>query len=477
MRILFVYSTTKTITRSKPLRGQEDIYLGISYISSALKQSGHQTQLAVLDRRYGRNNHKTIDSKFESFNPDIVCFTSVFSEFEFICSISKYIKTKYPKTLSIIGGVHVSINPKEEYLDIFDAVCIGEGEFPMVELANNIQNNKPFTDIQNFWFNQNGSIIKNQPRPFIENISALAYPDRDIWQEWILEPNSRITLLLGRGCPFNCTYCCNHTIRKITSGKYVRLRNVEDVFGELYQISKEFPFVDEFFLEVETCGVDTNWLVSLCEALFLFNSQFKTPKRFSTNLRVFPNIKEDIIFQSLKKANFSAVSIGLESGNERVRREVLNRKYSNDDIRKVVACARKYGIKIGVYNLVGLPGESHSEFLDTLAMNQELQPDWHATSIFFPYEGTVLYDKAKELGVLPEKLDFNFERQRAVLDLPDFSRKRIQREFDSFHYNVYRKAKKRSIIKLTIYFIQKYLGHNFMAQVKIRIIRLQAFTK
>jgi len=255
------------------------------------------------------------------------------------------------------------------------------------------------------------------------------------------------------------------------------LRNIEDIFGELYQISKEFPSVDEFFLEVETCGVDTNWLLSLCDALFLFNSQFTTPKRFSTNLRVFPNIKDEEIFQALKKANFYAVSIGLESGNERVRREVLNREYSNDDIRRVVASARKYGVKIGVYNLVGLPGESHAEFLDTLTMNQELQPDWHATSIFFPYEGTALYDKAKELGVLPEHIDFNFERQRAVLDLPTFSRKQIQREFDSFHYNVYRKAKKRSIIKLSIYFVQKYLGHNFMAQIKIALIRLLALFK
>lgn len=477
MRLLFVYSTTKTITRSKPLRGQEDIYLGVSYISSALKQNGHQTQLVVLDRRYGRTNYKTIDSKFESFNPDIVCFTSVFSEFEFICSVSKYIKTKYPKTLTIIGGVHVSINPKEEYLDIFDAICIGEGEQPMVELAECLQNNNPYTDIQNFWFKKNGTIIKNNPRPFIENISLLHYPDREMWQEWILNPNSRFTILLGRGCPFNCTYCCNHTIRKITSGKYVRLRNVEDIFGELYQLAKDFPLVDEFFLEVETCGVDTSWLVSLCDALFLFNSHFTKPKRFSTNLRVFPNIKDEEIFQALQRANFYAVSIGLESGNERVRREVLNREYSNNDIRRVVATARKYGIKIGIYNLVGLPGESHAEFLDTLAMNQELQLDWHATSIFFPYEGTVLYDKAKELGVLPEHLDFNFERQRAVLDLPTFSKRQIQHEFDSFHYNVYRKAKKRSFIKLTIYFIQKYLGHNFMAQVKIGLIRLFALIK
>ncbi len=477
MRLLFVYSTTKTITQSKPLRGQEDIYLGLSYISSALKQNGHQTGLVVLDRRYGKKNFTTIESKIKAFNPEIICFTSVFSEFEFICSIAKFIKINHPNILTVIGGVHVSLNPKDDYLNLFDAICIGEGELPMVELANDLQKQTPYTHIQNLWFKQNDAIIKNPTRPFIEDISALAYPDRDIWQEWILKPNSRITVLLGRGCPFNCTYCCNHKIRKVSGGKYVRLRDIDDIVGELSQLSKSFPLVDDFFLEVETCGVDTSWLVELCDAIYQLNSQFNTPKRFSTNLRVFPNIKEEVIFQSLKKANFTAVSIGLESGNERVRKEVLNREYSNDDIRRVVNCARKYDIKIGIYNLVGIPGESYTEFLDTFAMNQELQPDWHATSIFFPYEGTALYDKAKEMGVLPEHLDFNFERQRAVLDLPNFSKKQIQREFDSFHFNVYRRAKNRSIIKLSIYFIQKYLGHNFMAQARIKLIRLLALFK
>lgn len=477
MKILFVYSTTKTISLSKPLKGQEDIYFGISYISSVLKQNGHQTQLVVLDRRYKGKNYKTVDSKFQKFNPDIVCFTSVFSEFEFICSVSKYVKTKYPNVLTIIGGVHVSINPKDEYLNLFDAICIGEGEFPVFELVTKIQSKDNYFDIPNFWHKNGDQIIKNAPRPFIDNISELPAPDREMWQEWILEPNSRITVLLGRGCPFNCTYCCNHTIRKITSGRYVRLREIGDIIDELNKVSMLFPLVDEFVLEVETCGIDSEWLINLCESLYSFNKQFATPKKFSTNLRVFPSIKDEAIFQSLKKANFYAVSIGLESGNERVRKEILNREYSNDNIRRVVGTARKYGIRVGIYNLIGLPGESYNDFLDTLAMNQELQPDWHATSIFFPYEGTVLYEKALEMGVIPKHLDFNYERQKAVLDLPNFSQRQIQRSFDSFHFNVYKKAKKRSIVKLCVYFFMKYLGHNFMANQKVNVIRFRSSVK
>lgn len=475
MKILFVYSVTKSISRRTPLQGQEDIYFGISYISSVLKQNNNTTQLIVLDKRYGSKNHKTIDAGIEEFKPDIICFTSVFSEFEFINIIAKYVRSRYPDIFRIIGGVHVSINPAEEYLEIYDAICIGEGEFPVSELAFKMQSNDYYYDIPNFWFRKNGETVKNAPRPFIENLSDIPFPDRDIWQNWILVPASRITVLLGRGCPFNCTYCCNHKIRQIAGGKYVRLREVKDIINELSGIAQKYNSVNEFFLEIETCGVNPDWLINLCEELYLFNRNFNTPKSFSTNLRVFPGLKDELVFQSFKKANFTSLSVGLESGNERVRKEILNRDYSNDDIRRIVSTAREYGIKIMLYNIIGLPGETYTDFLDTLSLNQELQPDRHSTSVFFPYPGTDLYEKARKMGLIPENIDFSSERQKAVLDLPGFRKRKIQQSFDSFHFNVYKKAGKRNIFKLAVYFVQIFLGHNFMTNQKLNIIRLSSF--
>jgi len=472
MRILFVYSTTKTISRKKPLLGQESIYFGISYISAVLKQHNQRTQLVVLDRKYGKKNLKTVDDKIDIFKPDIICFSAVFSEFQFINGICQYVKDRYPDIFRVIGGVHVSINPKDEYLNLYDAICVGEGEYPILDFVQKKQKGEPISGIPNLWVKEGEKIFKNQPRSFIENLSELPFPDREIWQEWILSVNSRFTVLLGRGCPFNCTYCCNHKLKKVTTGNYVRLREVADIVSEISEISSRFPKINEFILEVETCGVDAEWLVRLCDALYNFNKRFESPKIFSTNLRIFPTIKLNPIFAALKKANFHAVSIGLESGSERVREEILNRHYSKDDIRKAVNIARGHGIKVGLYNMIGLPGETYKDFLETLAINQELQPDWHATSIFFPYEGTLLYEKCFKNEIIPKQLNFNDERQKANLDLPDFSKKQIQRSFDSFHYDVYKKAPHRNPLKLIVYFAQKFLGHNFMANLKLTLIRV-----
>ena len=81
-----------------------------------------------------------------------------------------------------------------------------------------------------------------------------------------------------------------------------------------------------------------------------------------------------------------------------------------------------------------------------------------------------MYDLTKEQGLLPEKMEFKEERQHAVLDLPGFPKKQIQKQFDSFHYNVYKMGSKKRLLKSLLYFSQIYLGHNFMAKAKNRMI-------
>ncbi|MBI4646517.1 MAG: B12-binding domain-containing radical SAM protein [Bacteroidia bacterium] len=457
----------------KPLKGEEEIYLGISYISAVLKKSGHNTQLAVLDRKYKNRNFKTITHKITFFQPDIICFTSVNSEFDFIENIAAYIKLKYPKILLILGGVHATINPNEELFKNFDALCTGEGEYPILELVDAIEKNKNFSNLNNLWLKlHNGNIKINPNRPFIENLDNLPFPDREIWQEWILERNTRISILLGRGCPFNCTYCCNHKQRKVAEGNYVRLRSEQNILSEINELHTQFPEVKEYFLEIETLCIDMEWFIKLCKMLEESNRTVEKKISFSANLRIVPKMNFEQIFSNLKKANFDSVTIGIESGCERLRSEILKRSYSNDDIRQAASTAKKYGIKTGIFNMIGIPAETYSDFQETLKLNQEIQPDWHSTSIFVPYKGTELYEFTKNNGLLPKNMNYSNERQKAVLDLPGFSKKKIQKCFDSFHFNVYKKTPDKNFIKYSIYFLQKFTGHDFMANIKIVVIKI-----
>lgn len=472
MNILFVYTLQKSIVLKKPLAGQEGLQFGISYISSFLKQHNHVTDLIILDRHREKANLKLLANTIQTFVPDLICFTSVHSEFDFVTQLARFVKSRFPEIPLMGGGVHITLNPSEDMLDVFDSICIGEGEQPVLEYLDYLDNKTNTPEIKNLWLKHNGEIIKNSIRPFLKNLDDLPFPDRAIWQKWILEPQTRITILLGRGCPYNCTYCCNHKLRKIAEGKYVRLRSPKNIVEELMVLSISHPQVNEYFLEIETIGSDMVWLIELCERLNRFNASINNKIKLSTNLRIFPNMDFDSVFQLLKSANFESVTIGLESGSERIRTQILNRIYRNEHILEATSTARKYGIKIGIFNMVGIPTETLDDFSETLTMNQTIKPDWHSTSIFFPYQGTKLSEVTTNLGLMPSTLNTRSERQKSVLNLPGFSQKQIQKSFDSFHYEVYKTDENRQLHKLYIYFIMKHLGHNFFAKLKIKTIAL-----
>jgi len=445
--------------------------MGIAQLSAVLKKEGHRTGLLVFDRKYGKRNLVKLVRELHYGNYGLLCFTSVFSEFDYIRQLAAYVREHY-QVFTVLGGSHVTVNPNTEYLDSFDALCIGEGEEALCELAGSLETGGDITGIQNLWVKQGEQIHQNPVRPFIRDLDALPRVDRELFQDSIFEPQSRLAVLLGRGCPYRCTYCCNHKIRKVAGGKYVRMRSVGNILSELEELGGEFPAIREYFLEVETLGADMKWLVELCQGLEKFNEHRQEKLSFSANLRVTDHMDAEKVFGYLKKANFESVLIGLESGNERIREEVLDRHYSNEAIRRAVRAARKEGIQVGLFNLIGLPTESREDFLDTLKLNQELQPDWHSTSIFFPYPGTRLYELSVELGLIRGKLLGTEERQRAVLDLPGFSKRQIQREFDSFHFKVYKKAKQKTPWKYVLYTLQIWVGHSFMVRSKNKVTLL-----
>ena len=421
-------------------------------------------------RRYGKKNLVKLVRKLHYGNYGLICFSSVYSEFDYIREVASYVRKHY-KIFTILGGSHATVSPQLSYLDTFDALCIGEGEDALVELARGLEQEKEqdIAAIQNLWLKQGEKRFQNPTRPFIQDLDSLPMVDREPFQDHIFEPESRISVLLGRGCPYSCTYCCNHKIRKVAGGKYVRMRSVPNILMEIESLTLRFPRVTEYFLEVETLGANMKWLVELCQGLEQCNQDREQKLSFSANLRVTDDMDHELVFSHLARAGFESVMIGLESGSERIRKEVLDRHYSNETIRRAVHAARKHGLKVGIFNLIGLPTESDDDFQDTLRLNQELQPDWHSTSIFFPYPGTRLYELSEELGLIRGELSGKEERQRAVLDLPEFSKRQIQKQFDSFHFRVYQKSPERSPVKYVLYALQIMLGHAYMARAKNKL--------
>ena len=475
MNILFVHSIDDILSPSRPLRSPAQMQFGISYISSVLKECGHHTKLIVLSRMLGKNNIKIIDKSIAKFSPRLICFTAVYTEYRLIKNLAKYIKNQYPHIFLLAGGPHVSLNPGECITDGFDALCVGEGEYPTLELVSQLEKGRQPADIPNLWINHGSLIEKNHPRTFLRDLDSLPFPDRQMWEEWIEEvPDSVTAVLLGRGCPFSCSYCCNHSLRNLAGGSYVRFRSPRNVVEEIKGITSQSPGGKNIYLEVETIGADKEWTLELCSQLEYLNTTLTHPIAYSTNLRITPNLKIEYLFAAFKKSNFTMVKIGLESGSERIRREILQRNYSNKDIIDAVSLARKYGLKVFFYNLIGIPGETLSDFKETIRINRICMPEVSIPHVFFPYPGTELYDLCKDLKLLPKVLDTDLERCKATLDLKGFSKKQIQDSYIWFHYDVYKGHKPMHKILFKV-LVSKLISNTFLHNIYRRFTYLTLF--
>ena len=441
MKIMFIYSIEDAQSILRPLRAWSNMQFGLSYISSVLKNEGHQTQLVVL----GTNNSwyknvKLLNKAIAGFAPDVISFAAVASQYPFIEKTADLIKKQWPDKYLIVGGVHATLKPSEVINGPFDAVCIGEGEYPISELCSQLEAGAVPNRIPNLWIKSpDGNVEKNDPRPFIDDLDSLPFPDRKIWLPWIKEqPGAELAVLLGRGCPYNCTYCCNHALKKISGGKYVRFRSPENIIKEIAYLHTEFPEKSKIYFEVESIALDKDWLFEFCKQLKAFNETINHSISYGCNFRISPQTKDEKIFAALKEANCNKINIGLESGSEKIRKEVLNRNYSNDDFLAVTDMARKAGLSVFVFNIIGLPHETYEDYMQTVSVNRQCQPDMHYTGIFFPYPGTKLYDLCIEEELIKPPLDYRLERRLPVINIPDFSKRQVKNAHVWFDYRVYK---------------------------------------
>jgi radical SAM superfamily enzyme YgiQ (UPF0313 family) len=373
------------------------------------------------------------------FDPQLVGFTAVATQYPFISGAARQLKQLWPRRFLILGGTHASLKPDEVIQDAFDAVCVGEGELPAAELAAQMQSGQSPRGIPNLWIKQpDGTVEKNPTRDFLTDLEGLPFPDRDIWHDWVMQrPRTQQIVLPSRGCPYNCSYCSNHALRKLAAGEYVRLRAPVNILREIQELRERYPETTDIRLESETIAINLGWLNELTEQIKVFNDQLDKKVSFSCNFRVARPFLTDQVFAALERANVRTIEIGLESGSERIRREVLRRHYSNEDFFQAIALARRHGMNVEVYNMIGLPGETLADHMATIEVNQRVCPSQSSTSIFFPYPGTDLFEICEAQGLLTAG-NVTAERHRATLDYPKFRKAEIQRAYDWFEYRIYR---------------------------------------
>jgi len=371
------------------------LHHGLASLSAAIRQKDH---VVAFHHLLNEEPPEVLSDKVLQFNPDIVGFSLTTNQRKYL---EKYSRAIYhqSKVLQVAGGVHATIDPVDVLsVDSIQGVCIGEGEQTFPNLLKKLDVGESVLDAAGFWWRTQKGMIKQNPVPPLDpDLSKLPYPDYSIFNvNEINEASSGwMAMMVTRGCPHSCSYCCNHVLSCIYPNKkdYVRVPPVEYAIGMIKNNLSCYPGVKGISFADDLLVWHKEWF-----KVFAGRYRREVGLPFMCNAR--PEYLTEDICSALKKAGCILVEIGVESGNEWLRNFLLKRRESNDQIVKAFQLLRHFGIQRFSYNILGFPFETKELMEETLSLNKRIRPEMGAVFYFFPYPGTRLHSICKEFGLL-----------------------------------------------------------------------------
>jgi len=368
--------------------------LGLAYLAANLEF--HNYPVRILDCTALDINLEEIPRELKRDHYDLIGLTILTPMYSKAKKVIQLIKEVCPQAKIIVGGAHPTILPKEtlEEIKAIDYVCIGEGEHTIVELAQALEKKEDISQIHGLAFRKNEQIILTQERKLEKNLDVFPPPARHLLpiEKYKLTASRTQkssfcpTLIVARGCPFNCSYCSR------TFGKTFRRHSVKRIIQEIESLIEQYN-ASEINLEADNLTIDQNFLSSLCDEIIKREINQKIQWTCESRMDL---INENIL-RKMHQAGCWQISYGVESGVQRLL-DLINKEEKLEDMEKAFAITKKVGITIRGFFMLGLPTETYQESLQTIAFAKKLDPLWAQFTITTPFPGTPMFEMLKEKG-------------------------------------------------------------------------------
>lgn len=392
--------------------------LGIMYLSAYLKKHGHECDF--LDVAFEDDILRSV----KKISPGIIAYSIMSGKHKFFRDLNAKLKREV-SFFSVFGGPHCTFFPEFIYNEGVDAICRGEGELPLLELTTGLERGEDLTTIKNIWIKKDGKVYKNDIRDYIKDLDIIPFPDRELinkYNHYRLMP--RRGIMSGRGCPYKCSYCFNHSYHDLykDKGSIIRRRSVDNVIEELKYIKKVYG-PKRFHFWDDTFDLDSDWVKEFCR---IYKKEVGIP--FLVNVRM--NLAREDVAIALKDAGCITVVTAIESGNEHIRNDILKRNISEKQMLNASSIFRRCGLNLYIGNMIGLPDETLSMAMETLSLNRKCRPSYSMVCIYMPYPGTKLCEYSKEKGYFDGNIDSMEETtyNKSVMKIDK------KREFERLHH-------------------------------------------
>lgn len=400
----------------------------ISYVNAELKNI---VDFKVLDLRipYYSNNDESkaadliynkAKDEIKNFKPNFIgvsaCFNTCYLHLK---NLDRAIKDSGSKAIVLLGGSCAS-NTYEEIFNEFpnvDMVLFSEGEIP---IKNLLKTEKHF----DAW-KENPAIITREAiqagqvpqSQFVQNLDEippldLSYIDSNMYK------SKEVNVVTSRGCPFNCIFCSLH----LMVGKKIRYfsadRIIDDITKYYNQGYRKFNILDDNFL------FNLDRAKKILSAMASMNIDGKMVVEFPSGVMV-ARVDEEIA-KLMKSVGVVEVPLALESGSERVLKDIIQKPLTKSEFERAVQALKNEGVKTRIHIVSGLPGETDFDRKLTVEYLTEVGIDWASINLAVPLFGSRLYNLCKDEGYLKNCNDKIFKLGTAYIETPDFSAEGIK---------------------------------------------------
>jgi len=412
-RILFVNATDPLSESENRYRPLWPAYLA-AYADKALGRGQFDYRFAT----------EKIEKELNDYSPDLVAIGAVTQNFGYAREYARVCKSQGLPI--IVGGPHISLLP-ETISESMDVGCIGEGEKTFSELLELFLNKgelkrEELHKIDGLVFLDNGRIVKTRPRNLIQKLDEIPHPRRDF-----IGYDRDSYIVASRGCPYKCAYCASaqfwHHYR-LASAEYI----VEEVDELVTHGSSIIRFNDDLFAVNQVRLKKTIELLS-CRGLLGKVS-------FSVSCRA--NLVTEQLVSLLKQLNVVSVTMGLESGSNRVLKTLKNGA-SVEHNGKALRLFKKAGIQANAFFVIGAPDETETEIHKTYHFIKTNPVGFFDVYLLQPLPGTALWDYALEHNLVSTtmdwrrlKIDASSNMANAIILSKELSRETLHRLYRKF---------------------------------------------
>lgn len=350
--------------------------LGMLYLAAACEKEGFTVK--VFDTTSGFHELEKIMTEIKREPPKVLGLSSLTSTVRGAVQLAREVKRVYKDNIKIgLGGHHITTDPGiiDRY-PVFDFGITGEGDITFVNIVKNIMQDKT----------QKGIFTGAIP----SDLDTLPFPARHLINYTVYEDFRFNPIVTSRGCPYKCVYCSIPAI-----DRKLRFRKAEFVVEEMLQAyktsgSKRFMFLDDTF------SINRERTMLLCE--HIINSGLQPMWNAMTRC----SAVDLELLKLMKKAGCHTLLFGVESGNERIRNTIIQKRLSEKQIRDAFALCRKVGIESQMFLMLGFPTERKEEINDTINLPYKVEPDIVGIHLTIPLPGARIWHYAIENNIIPK---------------------------------------------------------------------------